>query len=615
MQEQLEAIVQPFVDELTKTKGAEHPVVFEQPQQLAHGDFATSIALKLARILKKNPFEIATELKEAVETQNAPLISTIEAVKPGFLNVFVDWDEVMEADGEDLGFEDEKQEKVLIEHTSINPNKSAHIGHLRNACIGDTLARLLKATGKHVEVHNYIDDLGNQLADTLVGLFHTEAKESEAKRFGDYCWDVYAQLNEQYDQKTVATDKRDEILHKLEEGNNSTSWLGYAVADKIATEHVEELGQFGISYDLLVWERNILNEGFWKMAVERLQETEAFLKKEDGPQAGCWVMRTNDAKANHTEEEHQADKVLVRSNGVLTYTAKDIAYHMWKFGLLDADFSYAYKADGVWTTVAEGVSQPFGRGDQVINVIDYRQEYPQQVVKQALHAAGYEESAERLHHVSYGVVSLSKSTAQMLGLETEEGKNVYAMSGRKGIGIKIKELMAHMEQAVRKQSPDAEEETVKTLALAAIRYNMLRYNTTSDITFDLEEATQVTGNTGIYLEYTFARANSILKKAEEAGIHSTEARFAGAEEVERALLKHLAGWNQTLSKAVQDLEPNLLCTFAYELASAYNRFYAKCPVLKASDEEKKRRLALTELVIDKLGEVLTILGLPLQKKI
>lgn len=588
-------------------------VELEQPAQLIHGDYSTNVAMKLARVAKKNPFDIATDIKKQLETKQLPIIQ-VDVVRPGFINFFIDWDQVS-LDEATINEEIKVSTKVVIEHTSINPNKSAHIGHLRNACIGDTLARIHQLAGAEVEVHNYIDDLGNQLADTVTALLHSESSKP-ATRFGDYCWDVYSSLNQAYEANELSTDVRDDILHKLEAGNNSISWLGYAVADKLSAEHVEEMGQFGIEYDLLVWERDIVGKGFWEKAFEKLKKTDVFFKQESGPQAGCWVIRTGEQnEASHEDSEHLADKILVRSNGVLTYTAKDIAYHMWKFGLLDSDFSYKQKTNELWTTNVEGVDAPFGQADSVINVIDYRQEYPQKVVKQALFAAGYEDQATELHHVPYGVVSLSKQTAQRLGLEVQADKDVYAMSGRKGIGIKISDLITEMKQAVQTQSPHANEQTVETLTFAAIRYNMLRYNTTSDIVFDLDDATQVTGNTGIYLVYTYARANSIAEKASEANIQAVGASFAGAENSERALLKHLSGWATTFQKAVDTLEPNLICTFAFELASLYNRFYSQCPVLKANEEQQKRRVLLTQLVIQKLEDLFDILGMPSQKKI
>ncbi|SDC40637.1 arginine--tRNA ligase [Shouchella lonarensis] len=587
----------------------------EQPAQLAHGDFSTNIALKAARVLKRKPIDIAGDFVAALSEMDTPFLESVEVVQPGFINFFIDWDEALRIQAE-AGLTT-KQEKVLIEHTSINPNKSAHIGHLRNACIGDTIARLLAYKGKHVEVHNYIDDLGNQLADTLVGLLSPESTRPDEKavRFGDYCWDVYSSLNEAYEDGRLSTSKREDVLHQLEAGDNHTSWLGYAVANKIAEEHVAEMGEFAIDYDLLVWERHILQRGFWEKAFAALQQTDVFFKETSGPQAGCWVLKTTTTENDDQTSTHQANKVLVRSNGVLTYTAKDIAYHMWKFGLLAEDFTYARKSDKLWTTDTAGQQAAFGHADVAINVIDYRQAYPQQVVKQALAASGFTEAAANLRHVSYGVVSLSKQTAGTLGVALEEGKNVYAMSGRKGIGIKIKELIAHMEEAVRTQSPNASEGMVKKLARAAIRYNMLRYNTTSDIIFDLDEATQVTGNTGIYLMYTYARASSIAKKAQDANIDATGATFKACTDVERAVLKQLAGWPNALAKAERDLEPNVLCTFAFELASLYNRFYAECPVLKAEPDIQSRRLALTKLVREQLETILHVLGLPAEERI
>ncbi|WP_099301087.1 arginine--tRNA ligase [Bacillus sp. Marseille-P3800] len=602
-------VLQQAIDDIVASYSTEIQIEIEQPAQLSHGDYATNIALKLARVARKNPFDLAHELKLKLEEKQLP-VKQIDVVKPGFINFFVAWEQVT-FDMNQL--KSDQQRKVVIEHTSINPNKSAHIGHLRNACIGDTLARMMRYDGNQVETHNYIDDLGNQLADTLTALLHIES-DKPAVRFGDYCWDVYSSLNQLYDKGERSTETRDDVLHKLEEGNNSVSWLGYAVADKLSMEHVEEMGQFDISYDLLVWERDIVRNGFWQKAFETLQTTDVFFKQQEGTQAGCWVIRTGEEQDDHSSE-YLADKVLVRSNGVLTYTAKDIAYHMWKFGLLENDFSYKKKTDTLWTTAADGQAQSFGRADTVINVIDYRQEYPQKVVKQALHAVGYEQQADQLKHVSYGVVSLSKKTASTLGLETVEGKDVYAMSGRKGIGIKISELIEEMKEAIRTQSPQANDATIEALTFAAIRYNMLRYNTTSDIVFDLEEATQVTGNTGIYLIYTYARANSITQKAQQEGLKSQGYSFVEAEDTERAILKHLAGWTLAMERGVSELEPNLLCTYAFELASLYNRFYAQCPVIKASPEQQKRRLKLTGLVMAQLEIIFSILGLPKLQRI
>ncbi|MBM7837627.1 arginyl-tRNA synthetase [Alkalihalobacillus xiaoxiensis] len=610
---QLEQQLSKAIQDAAGTYSDQIQIELEQPAQLIHGDYSTNVAMKLARVAKKNPFEIAMDLKAQLERKELP-INQVDVVRPGFINFFIDWDQIQlnEATVNEWAT---NPRKVVVEHTSINPNKSAHIGHLRNACIGDTLVRIHQLAGSEVEVHNYIDDLGNQLADTVTALLHTESSKPAA-RFGDYCWEIYSSLNQAYEANELSTDVRDDILHKLEAGNNSIAWLGYAVADKLASEHIEEMGQFGIDYDLLVWERDIVGKGFWEEAFEKLKQTDVFFKQESGPQAGCWVIRTGEDVEDDLEESaHLADKILVRSNGVLTYTAKDIAYHMWKFGLLERNFLYKPKTNELWTTNADGIEAEFGQADAVINVIDYRQEYPQKVVKQALFAAGYEEQANQLHHVPYGVVSLSKQTAKRLGLEVQADKDVYAMSGRKGIGIKINDLITEMKQAVRVQSPQANEQTVETLTFAAIRYNMLRYNTTSDIVFDLDEATQVTGNTGIYLVYTYARANSIAEKAEGANISADGASFARAADSERALLKHLSGWTTTFQKAVHTLEPNLICTFAFELASLYNRFYSQCPVLKANEDEQKRRVLLTQLVIQKLEDVFAILGLPSQKKI
>ncbi|MDF2671031.1 MAG: arginyl-tRNA synthetase [Paenibacillus sp.] len=391
-------------------------VKVEQPASMQHGDYASNAAMLLAKTLRQPPMQIATALVDRLLMAGtmAGLVKKVEAVSPGFVNWHLDWlvwaqnsigagrhnasVDTTELEKTIARASPQTPPKVLVEHTSINPNKAAHIGHLRNSCIGDTLARLYRRLGYKVEVHNYIDDLGNQLADTVVGLLHT-GSQAKAERFGDYCWDTYAAVNRAYAVNPELTKERTRILHELEAGQTSAAWLGELVAEKIVREHVEEMGQFGIRYDVLVWESHLVRQGFWAAAAERLQSTPAFVQVKEGKLAGCWVLKAGQGLEGHgdavtpassqtqdQEADHQADKVLVRSNGILTYTAKDIAYHLWKFGLLDINFTYSPFMKDLWTTArpSKGSAKRFGRADIVLNVIDSRQEYPQAMVKQAL---------------------------------------------------------------------------------------------------------------------------------------------------------------------------------------------------------------------------------------
>lgn len=587
-------------------------VVVEHPANPRNGEYSVNIAMQLAKRLRKPPLAIASEIKEKLQRHPGifAVFGRVEAVAPGFVNLYMDWGKwAAYTDGKQPQPPGEKPEKVLIEHTSINPNKSAHIGHLRNSCIGDTLARMLRVAGHQVEVHNYIDDLGNQLADTLVGMRHTPADRTYS-RFGDFCWDTYAGVNKAYKQNPELQHERTAVLHGLEQGTGGTAWLGLLVAERIVREHLEEMQSFGIGYDVLVWESSIVREGFWTQAFELLKTTPVFKKETEGKQAGCWVLKqAGDDVGDADNSEHQADKVLVRSNGVLTYTAKDIAYHLWKFGLLGKEFRYRKFSERLWST-HEGKARKkrIGKADAVINVIDHRQGYPQAMVKQALLALGYTRQAQSLRHVGYGVVSLSPKTAERLGVDISDGKASYPMSGRQGIGIKIAELLDRMEQVIEDKRSRRAGLSSRAIAAASIRYYLLRFHMQTEIVFDLEQATEVSGNTGVYLLYSYARACSVLDRAKHS--NSEFARFAALTVQESALLRQLAYWPETLEAAVAELSPNRLCAYVYELTILFNHFYAACPILKAEDTVRDDRLWLTRRFRETLREALDTLGLP-----
>ncbi|MHA6533658.1 arginine--tRNA ligase [Paenibacillus sp. BAC0078] len=586
-------------------------ISLEQPANADFGDYSSNIAMQLAKTLRKAPMAIAELITHELQQMDAAggMLKRIEIAPPGFINMYINWQAWA---GHSFELPAAGGDKVIIEHTSVNPNKAMHIGHLRNSCIGDALVRILRKSGYNVEVHNYVDDLGNQLADTVVGLLHVPLS-GEHVRFGDYCWDIYAAINKEYVQQPETVHKRTEILHALEEGHGNTAWLGSLVAERIVREHVEEMRSFGIGYDLLVWESNILKEGFWASAFALLEQTHVFVQETEGKLAGCWILKQSAAEgAEMDSEEHQKDKVLVRSNGILTYTAKDIAYHLWKFGLLDKDFIYSEFNEGLWTTGLAGTQMPFGKADMVVNVIDYRQEYPQAMVKQALEVLGYTAQAEKLHHVSYGVVSLSPASAAELGIDTSDGKSSYAMSGRQGIGVKVTDLVQLMENTIEATRPDKSGLSSRLIATAAIRYYLLRFNLGTEIVFDFKQATEISGNTGVYLLYTYARAGSVLSKA-ASPVEGTELLPPFPMELdkaEHALLRHLSAWQDTLYTASIELTPNTICNYAHTLASLFNNFYSSCPILKGENDAIRFRLWLTLCFQATLGEVLDVLGLP-----
>ncbi|SES95762.1 arginine--tRNA ligase [Paenibacillus sp. NFR01] len=606
----IEQSVKSLFKEMGLDDAGELNVYVEQPAHLEHGDYSTNIAMQLAKVLRKSPMSIAESIKNRLEQDGGigHLIQTVEVAPPGFINLHLNWEEWAKRE---FALPAGTGEKVVMEHTSINPNKAAHIGHLRNSCIGDTLARLLKRTGHQVEIHNYIDDLGNQLADTVVGLLHVPQKK-EFARFGDFCWDIYSQVNKAYEENPRLAEQRTTVLHSLEEGNENLSWVGLLVAERIVREHLEEMSAFDIGYDLLVWESNIVREGFWEAAFALLQETPQFYQETTGKLAGCWVLKPSAVSAEDDDSEHQQDKVLVRSNGILTYTAKDIAYHLWKFGLLNRDFRYKRFTGGLWSTHHAGTSINYGKADRVINVIDHRQQYPQAMVKQALEVLGYPEEASKLRHVGYGVVSLSPAAAKELGIDTSSGKASYAMSGRQGVGIKISELLDLMESVIEVKRSDKNGLSGRKIAAAAIRYYLLRFSLLTEVVFDIQQATEVTGNTGVYLMYSHARAVSIIGKAGAGADIKPWTNDANGplEKAEHALLRHLAHWQDALHEAGTELSPSLLCNYAYELATLFNNFYTACPILKAGDEVKAYRLWLTLKFKETIADALAVLGLP-----
>ncbi|REK71852.1 arginine--tRNA ligase [Paenibacillus paeoniae] len=615
MKERIAASLHEIHHELGVDKPRDLKINVEQPANMEHGDYSTNVAMQLAKTLRKSPLHIAGLLKDKLEIdpELSSLVREIDVAPPGFLNLHLNWSEWTRRD---FTLPPVAEGKAIIEHTSINPNKSAHIGHLRNSCIGDTLARILKKIGREVEVHNYIDDLGNQLADTVVGLLHVPLSREHA-RFGDFCWDIYSGVNREYTANPDKLSERTNVLHALEEGDNGLAWIGLLVAERIVREHLEEMNAFGIDYDLLVWESQIVREGFWEAAFELLKGTSSFEQEKSGKLEGCWVLKQSVAKteeaATEEAEQHHMDKVLVRSNGILTYTAKDIAYHLWKFGLLDKDFSYKPFSDGLWSTHQAGApSSQYGHADMVINVIDYRQQYPQAMVKQALEVLGYTEQADKLRHVSYGVVSLSPAAAEELGIDISSGKTSYAMSGRQGVGIKVTDLLDRMQGVIDQKRSDANGLSSRMIGAAAIRYYLLRFALSTEVVFDLQQATEVTGNTGVYLMYAYARASNIIAKATEDGISVSDILVEAQpkEKAELALIRHIATWQDTLHAAARELSPTVICNYAYELASLFNNFYAACPILKADEATKAYRLWLVSLFQHTMGDALDTLGLP-----
>jgi arginyl-tRNA synthetase len=603
-------------------------IVIEVPPRRALGDLAVPVAFELARKLRKAPRAIAQDIAAALGPIDG--VARVEAAPNGYLNFFLDRRELIGRWlAPDSGAVAAPGGKAIVEHTAINPNKAAHIGHLRNAALGDTLVRLLRFQGRAVEVQNYIDDTGVQVADVVVGLTTIEGRDLDsvraliadpAVRFDYYCWDLYARVTEWYTGDKSRLDIRSATLHHIEAGGNPVAEIAALVADRIVRAHLDTMARMNVDYDLLTWEGDILRLHFWTTAFEQLKATGAVYLREDGRLKGCWVMPIGegadeaaddaDAAAEDSDAE-QREKVIVRSNGTVTYVGKDIANQFWKFGLLGRDFHYRrFAVRGgrtLWATTSAPTGETgvpsFGRASAVYNVIDTRQSYLQELLKQALQTIGFTEQAANSTHYSYEMVALSHATARALGYDDSEGagKPFVEVSGRKGLGVKADDLIDRLiEQATREvarrnaELDDVEcRRTATMIATAAIRYFLVKFTRNKIIAFDIDEALSFEGETGPYLQYAAVRAANILTKLEERdGVRETDVAaslsglapdaIAPGEDGDElwGLVLEAARLDEVADIAVRSLELSLLAKFAFGVAQAFNAFYHRQQILR-----------------------------------
>ncbi len=613
------------------------PVVVEQPKQSNFGEIALPIAFQLAKELKRAPKAIATEL--VAELPALPGVLSLEVAGSGYINMRLDrayYGSETLAGGHTAAAQ---PGKIIVEHTNINPNKAAHIGHLRNAILGDTFVRMLRAAGNNVEVQNYIDNTGVQVADVVVGFHYLEKKSTAevrtlaaAPRFDYLCWDLYARTSSYYgDHKEALVEWRAKTLHSIESGEGELAELATIVADAIVACHLKTMLRLGIVYDVLPRESEILHLKFWAQAFELLKERKAIEFENEGKNKGCWVMR---AEAFASSDDEDMDKVIVRSNGTVTYVGKDIAYQMWKFGLLGKDFFYK-----LWYTYPDGKQlfassdvptgelHNFGAGTKVFNVIDSRQSYLQDVVVAGLRALDFGKQADNSIHFSYEMVALSPRTCVALNItlsEEDQKKPYVEVSGRKGLGVKaddlIDKLIENAQREVDSRHPDvnaaARTKAATAIAIGALRYFMLKYTRNSVIAFDFQEALSFEGETGPYVLYATVRARKILKKL-DAALPDFKAVLN-----RESFAKQLADeelWQYTLAATRADLaiekalaagEPSHMARFAFQLAQSFNNFYHGYQVISEQDEEKRIFLIwLTDLFRSQLERSLDILGI------
>jgi arginyl-tRNA synthetase len=623
-------------------------IPLETPPDLKFGELATPIAFELARKLRKAPKVIAQEIVAELGTPRG--FASFEIAGAGYINAHLD--RVVAVRMMTSG-EDSKPVKsdihALVEHTSINPNKAAHIGHLRNAILGDTFVRLLKAAGQQVAVQNYIDNTGVQVADVVVGFLHLEKKslaevrdliedlQLHFQRVDFYCWDLYARTSQWYTSGTDAENEerkklRYQTLHEIERGGNETAAVADLISTAVLRRHLETMLRLGIEYDFLPRESEILHLNFWALAFEQLKQKGVLYFETEGKNKGCWVMSRTGGPPAPGEIDEDA-KVIVRSNGTVTYVGKDIAYHLWKFGLLGRDFGYrkffAYPRHECWISAEQGeMDHPhFGDAQAIYNVIDSRQSDPQANVVQALRGMGYTKQADNYTHFGYEMVALTPRCAAELGYEVAEedrDRSYIEVSGRKGFGVKADDLIDKLiaatraEVDMRQTSRDEQERQViaEQIAIGALRYFMLKFTRNSVIAFDFKDALSFEGDTGPYIQYAVVRARNIFRK----GSITPEAvlrEFAGSDP--GAFLMGEAGddiWSlwlcagrrsAVLDQCIATSEPAYLAKHAFQLAQEFNNFYHKHHVLTELDPERRTFLLATAAIA--MGELVMALDM------
>ncbi len=623
-------------------------IPLEIPPELKFGELATPIAFELARKLRKAPKVIAAEIVAALGHFDG--FAGFEVAGAGYINAHLDRAAgvrttagVADSQVPDAGPGAPASSGIhaLVEHTSINPNKAAHIGHLRNAILGDTFVRLLRAAGQKVDVQNYIDNTGVQVADVVVGFLHLEGKsladarllldelKQKDQRIDYYCWDLYAKTSQWYtsgtDEENEARKKlRYDTLHELEQGCNETAEVAELISTAVLRRHLETMLRLDIEYDFLPRESEILHLKFWESAFEQLKKTGVLYFENEGKNKGCWVMTRPGAEIAEGDLNEDA-KVIVRSNGTVTYVGKDIAYHLWKFGLLGKDFGYkpffSYPNHECWISAEKG-DEPhphFGGAQAIYNVIDARQSDPQANVIQALRGMGYTEQADRYTHFSYEMVALTPRCAVELGYDVSEedlARPYIEVSGRKGFGVKADDLIDKLIVATRAEvdarqtgGADAEagrQKIAEQIAIGALRYFMLKFTRNSVIAFDFKDALSFEGETGPYIQYAVVRARNIFRKAETtaeaelvklAGLAEFGA-FLDGEDAEDiwALWLRAARRTLVLEQCVSTSEPAYLAKHAFQLAQEFNNFYHKHHILTEEDPARKTFLLATAAV-------------------
>ncbi len=591
-----------------------------EPAKSGFGDVSSNISFLLAKQLKKSPRDIAQLLSDNYENSQHTLVLKSEAHPSGYLNFFANWEKLnqlilSESNLDTFGFvELGNKSTIVVEHTSVNPNKALHIGHVRNIIIGDTISRILRKADYKVNVLNYIDDSGLQVADILVGFTHFGFAQEppDGKKFDHYCGDdVYVKTTQKYDEDSSLEEIRKNVLKDLEDETSETAKLADIVTRRVLSNQLETCWNLSVYYDCINFESQIIRSGLWTKIFEKLKEMKLVEFENDGKNAGCWVIR-GDGK--------EEDKIVVRSNGTATYIAKDIPYAAWKLGLLDDPFYYEkYPKDQpnsqkLWQTTlnTNGTKENFS-GSKVITVIDSRQARLQKIITQLM--GKFKSIPDAYVHLGYESVTLSSETAKTLGLDTD-GKQAQ-MSGRKGLYVSADSVYDLLKertiQETTKRHPEIDSSEIQQIAhsisVGTLRYEMIKQDLDKIITFDLTKSLSLEGDTAPYIQYSFARASRILEKSQRSPSIDIDFSLL-SDKTELNLIKTIGLFGISVRDAANNLSPKVVARYSHDLAVSFNSFYEHTKVLGIGDEKlENARLCLVNSFKTTLEKSLDLLGI------
>ncbi len=617
-----------------------------EPPLKEYGDFSCNLAFMLSKILKKNPFEIAKDIVNNIlpnfkdKDNEKSLIETVSVEKPGFINFALDIKKFLKIFFSNMPSITQMpkygniQELILIEHTSVNPNKALHVGHIRNAVIGDCLYRLLLSTGHNVKVLNYVDDSGLQVADIIVAFKYTEIPFGEenidgtTKKFDHYCGNyVYVKINEMYSTRPDLEIKRKIILKELENPNTEVSNFTQQIVKRVLRDQLKTCWDLKCHYDIVNFESQIIQSDLWNKIFKILKEKQIIQFETSGKNIGCWVFKS----------KTEGDKVLVRSDSTITYFAKDIPYAIWKLGYIENPFELEFFSQQ-WddtnlyqTTLKNRKRKEISNEHQLINfdikkvitIIDYRQERLQSLLVEILIKLGIEKT--KYNYLGYEPVTLSNKTAELLGFNLKNKKSTQ-MSGRKGIFIEADDalnlLMIKSCEEISKRNEHLSGREVsqiaKEIAISSIRYYFVKHDIGKMITFDINDSLSLEGDTGPYIQYSYARGKRIFNKIDNKnyyldGIKLTDLDL-DLDLTEIELVKQLCKFSTTIKESVNNTDPKLVARFLFTLSTLFNNFYEESPILKEVENKKSIRIKILYSTLLIMENCMNIIGItPLEK--